>query len=364
MSATALSRAEEAVCDEISRGSFPGRVARRGALGARGAGAGDGPHRAPASGEVDPDRTVYDLASLSKVVGTTTAVMLLVEDGKMSLDDPVQAYLPEFTGHRQGPRHHPPPAHAHLGAARRRRRAPAARREEGAAAADARAAGARAGDAGGVLGRGLRRPLRRGGAGGGRAAVPAAGPPRLRAAGDDVARRTWWARGACAAPAPSRDRGDAYRGRCTIPSRGGWAASAGNAGLFSTAHDMARFAAMMANGGALDGVRVLRASTIRAFTPAPAGDGHPRAGMGHAGRAGLRRLGDARVATARSGTRASRAPPSGSIRSAAPGWCCWPTAPTRTAPTACRRCAARCTTAWPTRCAPQRPRDDLHPDRQ
>jgi CubicO group peptidase (beta-lactamase class C family) len=38
---------------------------------------------------------------------------------------------------------------------------------------------------------------------------------------------------------------------------------AGNAGLFSTAHDMARFAAMIAGGGEVDGVRVLRQESVR-----------------------------------------------------------------------------------------------------
>jgi CubicO group peptidase (beta-lactamase class C family) len=40
----------------------------------------------------------------------------------------------------------------------------------------------------------------------------------------------------------------------------------GHAGLFSTAADLTRFARMMLAGGVLDGVRVLRASTIAQFT--------------------------------------------------------------------------------------------------
>lgn len=40
--------------------------------------------------------TVFDLASLTKVVGTTTAVMQLVERGKVRLNDQVAKYLPEF----------------------------------------------------------------------------------------------------------------------------------------------------------------------------------------------------------------------------------------------------------------------------
>jgi serine-type D-Ala-D-Ala carboxypeptidase len=45
--------------------------------------------------------TLYDLASLTKVVGLTTAVMLAVEDGLLRLDDPVQRYLPVFLGPRK-----------------------------------------------------------------------------------------------------------------------------------------------------------------------------------------------------------------------------------------------------------------------
>jgi uncharacterized protein YbbC (DUF1343 family) len=40
--------------------------------------------------------TIFDLASLTKVIATTTAVMQLVEKGKLGLDDPVSRYWPEF----------------------------------------------------------------------------------------------------------------------------------------------------------------------------------------------------------------------------------------------------------------------------
>ena len=39
-------------------------------------------------------RSIYDLASLTKVVGTTTAAMLLVDDGRLDLDARVVDYLP------------------------------------------------------------------------------------------------------------------------------------------------------------------------------------------------------------------------------------------------------------------------------
>lgn len=39
---------------------------------------------------------IFDLASVSKVIGTTTAAMLLYDDGKLDLDERVTSYLPEF----------------------------------------------------------------------------------------------------------------------------------------------------------------------------------------------------------------------------------------------------------------------------
>jgi CubicO group peptidase (beta-lactamase class C family) len=40
--------------------------------------------------------TIFDAASLTKVVATTSSVMKLFEQGKIRLDDPVTKYLPEF----------------------------------------------------------------------------------------------------------------------------------------------------------------------------------------------------------------------------------------------------------------------------
>jgi CubicO group peptidase (beta-lactamase class C family) len=44
------------------------------------------------------DSTIYDLASLTKVVGLATATMLAVDDGKLELDAQVQRYVPSFAG--------------------------------------------------------------------------------------------------------------------------------------------------------------------------------------------------------------------------------------------------------------------------
>lgn len=42
--------------------------------------------------------TIFDAASLTKVVATTPSVMRLFEQGKLRIDDPVTKYLPEFQG--------------------------------------------------------------------------------------------------------------------------------------------------------------------------------------------------------------------------------------------------------------------------
>jgi CubicO group peptidase (beta-lactamase class C family) len=47
------------------------------------------------------EHTLWDLASLTKVIGTTTAIMQLVERGAVDVDAPVQTYLPDWIGARQ-----------------------------------------------------------------------------------------------------------------------------------------------------------------------------------------------------------------------------------------------------------------------
>jgi CubicO group peptidase (beta-lactamase class C family) len=87
------------VASGIRSGIYPGAVLvigdQRRVLHARGFG-----HFtwSPKSGVPDPDSTLWDLASLTKVVGTTGAVMRLVEDGRVDLAAPVARYLPRFTG--------------------------------------------------------------------------------------------------------------------------------------------------------------------------------------------------------------------------------------------------------------------------
>jgi len=46
--------------------------------------------------------TMYDLASLTKVIATTPAIMRLYEEGKIHFDDPVTKCIPEFDNHGKG----------------------------------------------------------------------------------------------------------------------------------------------------------------------------------------------------------------------------------------------------------------------
>ena len=43
-----------------------------------------------------PVDAVFDLASMTKPIATGTSLMILVEQGRVGLDDPVGKYLPEF----------------------------------------------------------------------------------------------------------------------------------------------------------------------------------------------------------------------------------------------------------------------------
>lgn len=77
--------------------AFPGAFAvvgsRRGVLAQHAVGRLDWRERR------SPDAsTVWDLASLTKIVALTSAILHLVQQGRLDLDAPVQRYLPEWTG--------------------------------------------------------------------------------------------------------------------------------------------------------------------------------------------------------------------------------------------------------------------------
>jgi len=99
MQAAAVESIDQAAADGIAAGIYPGAVVVVGTghrvLLARGYG-----HFTwdRASSVPDPDSSLFDLASLTKVVAATPAAMALVDDGLLDLDRPVQSYLPGFLG--------------------------------------------------------------------------------------------------------------------------------------------------------------------------------------------------------------------------------------------------------------------------
>ncbi len=96
-----LAAIDTAVADAIAAKKIPGGVLwfeRDGEIYRKAYG-----HRAlvPAPDATTED-TIYDAASLTKIIATTTAVMQLVERGKLDLDAPVARYLPAFAQHGKG----------------------------------------------------------------------------------------------------------------------------------------------------------------------------------------------------------------------------------------------------------------------
>jgi len=99
MSPERLEIIDRVLREGIRAGGFPGAavvVGRRGAAvwkkgyGTQGWSVG--------SPSVSTDRTIYDLASLTKVIATTTAAMILYDEGRLQLDAKVANYLPGFEG--------------------------------------------------------------------------------------------------------------------------------------------------------------------------------------------------------------------------------------------------------------------------
>ena len=98
VSISQLASMDSVITDEISKGRLPGAVVfvgRKGRLVWQ---------KTYGSRVVDPSRevmtaeTIFDVASLTKVVATATSIMILVERGKLRLNDPVSRYIPELKG--------------------------------------------------------------------------------------------------------------------------------------------------------------------------------------------------------------------------------------------------------------------------
>lgn len=80
----------------IGAGAAPGGVVAVSHLGARYL---HGSGRLALDDPTEPDgQTVYDLASLTKILATTTLAMLAVSEGRLELDAPVARYVPAFRG--------------------------------------------------------------------------------------------------------------------------------------------------------------------------------------------------------------------------------------------------------------------------
>lgn len=223
---------------------------------------------------VTADGSIYDLASLTKVIGTTTALMILYDEGKIHLDDAAVKYVPGFSGgdkdkvtirqlleHRSGL-----PAGRDLW---RITHSP----EEARAAVIATSLIAKPGaqyvysDLGAdMLG----------------FVVEAASGEHLD---DFLAERVFTPlkmkdthfrpdaslRGRIAPTEINPPRGYPLRGEVHDENAYALGGVAGHAGLFSTADDLAIFAQMMLDGGTFNGVRIVADSTVQLFTKRAAG---------------------------------------------------------------------------------------------
>jgi uncharacterized protein YbbC (DUF1343 family) len=262
--------------EEVAAGRVPGAVVLvgregeivfRGAFGERSL----VPERRPMR-----EDTIFDLASLTKVVATTTAVMQLVDAGVLHLDDPVARYWPAFGAHgkqritvRQLLTHH---------SGLRPGLAPQAS-WSGAAGALARVV----------------------------AESPVADPDTRFLYGDldfivlgELVRRISgqpldvYCTAHVFTPLGMKDTGfrpaAALRDRLAPttrwgevhdPTARGMGGVAGHAGLFSTADDLARFAQMLLDGGRAGDARILSAGAVEEVTSpqSPAGSG-VRRGLG------------------------------------------------------------------------------------
>lgn len=275
MSPERLEIIDRVVREGIRAGGFPGAaviVGRRGAaVWKKGFGTLGWGSNSPS---VSTDRTIYDLASLTKVIATTTAAMILFDEGRLPLDARVADYLSGFEGrwkdevtvrhllmHRGG-----------LPAGRDLWRI-AANPDEARRAVVETPLAYRPGqyfeysDLGAdLLGMVIEtvagvpldlflqqrvfRPLKMHDTG----FLP----------GDSVRDRV-------APTEVSPPRGYPLQGQVHDENAYALGGVAGHAGLFGTADDLAIFAQMMLNGGVYNGVRIVSDSTLRLFTQRAAG---------------------------------------------------------------------------------------------
>ncbi len=270
MSAARLANIDRVIERGIKAGGYPGAAVVVGRKGAAVWEKGFGRLGwTEESGGVVPARTIYDLASLTKVIGTTTAVMILFDEGKLQLDDQISKFIPEFSGggkesvtirmllaHRSG-----------LPAGRDLWRI-AHSPEEARAAVISTPLFATPGqyfeysDLGAdmlgfavevVTGEKLDTFLHR------RVFEPLG-------MSDTQFRPDASLRGRIAPTELTPPRGYPVRGEVHDENAYALGGVAGHAGLFSTVSDLSMFAQMMLNGGTYNGTRIVADSTVRLFT--------------------------------------------------------------------------------------------------
>jgi len=261
-------RLDRVVRQAVRDSAFPGAIAvvgsRAGILAQSAAG------RLDAADATAPnEQTLWDLASLTKVIGMTSAVLHLAQRGRLDLDAPVQRYLPEWTGpgkERVTLRH----LLTHSGGL------PSWRPlyKEATSAAHALSLvlatpldttpGARMvySDLGAILM--------------GQVATRVAGMPFDQYVTREVfrplgMRETQWRPAASLRPRIAPTEVDPWRQRHLrgeVHDENAFALGgvSAHAGLFSSAADLSRFARMYLNHGSLDGVRVFDSATIARFT--------------------------------------------------------------------------------------------------
>jgi len=254
---------------ESDSGAFPGAVLAVGRHGRLAALAPVGHYGVDDRRPVEAG-TLYDLASLTKVVALTTACMILVDEGRLALDAPIALYVPEFRGpmkDRVTVRHLL--THSAGLAADLPLYTETASRRPALAAVDTTTLLAPPGTSYRysdlsaivlmqVVERVTGEPFDRWvetrvfgplGMPATRFLPPASWRDRIAPTEHDTVFRHRWLRGEV------HDESAARLGGVS-----------GNAGLFSNALDLSRFAAMLLNGGAWDTLQLIRAETVAEFT--------------------------------------------------------------------------------------------------
>ncbi|MGI4719705.1 MAG: serine hydrolase domain-containing protein [Janthinobacterium lividum] len=288
-----LAALDRAIQDDIAARKLPGAVfhlERAGAVYEKAFGA----HTYDAGAPAVTPATVFDAASLSKVLATAPAVLLLAEEGRLDLEAPLARYFTECAnGGKEAITVRQLLTHSSgLPAG-----LPARPAWQGKEAAHALACAQAVTDAPGtffrysdinyillgqlverVAGMSLERfvqhrfygPL-------GMADTGYA--PLARMPADRIAPTQ---RGAADAPALHGDLGPGQllQGVVHDPTVRRMGGVGGSAGVFTTARDVARFARMLLNGGELDGVRVLSAHSVRLLTTVQSPPGLALRGMG------------------------------------------------------------------------------------